>query len=37
VLLARAADNEDAQRFLNYLGSASAREIMARHGYGVSR
>ena len=36
VLLARAADNEAAQRFLDYLGSEAAREILARHGYGVS-
>jgi len=36
VLLARAADNEAAQRFLDYLGSEAAHEILARHGYGVS-
>ena len=36
VLLARAADNEGARRFLDYLGSAAAHEILTRHGYGVS-
>ena len=36
VLLARAADNEGARRFLDYLGSEVAREILTRHGYGVS-
>jgi len=36
VLLARAADNEGAQRFLDYLGSTAAHEILTRHGYGVS-
>jgi len=37
VLLARAADNEGARRFLAYLDSAAAREILMRHGYEVSR
>lgn len=37
VLLARAADNKDARRFLDYLGSEAAHEVLARHGYGVSR
>jgi molybdate transport system substrate-binding protein len=37
VLLARAADNEGALRFIEYLHSESAHEILARHGYGVTR
>jgi len=35
-LLARAADNESARRFLDYLGSDAVHEILMRHGYGVS-
>jgi molybdate transport system substrate-binding protein len=37
VLLARAADNEGALRFIEYLHSEAAHEILARHGYGVTR
>jgi molybdate transport system substrate-binding protein len=37
VLLARAADNEAALRFVEYLHSEAAHEILARHGYGVTR
>ena len=37
VLLARAADNESALRFIEYLRSEAAYEILARHGYGVKR
>ena len=36
VLLARAADNAGARRFLDFLGSEAAHEILTRHGYGVS-
>jgi molybdate transport system substrate-binding protein len=36
VLLARAADNEIAQRFLEFLRSQQARETIGRHGYGVA-
>lgn len=36
VLLARAADNESASRFYDWLRSAGAREVIARHGYGVT-
>jgi molybdate transport system substrate-binding protein len=35
VLLERAADNDNARRFLEYLRSDDARDIMSRHGYEV--
>jgi len=34
VLLERAASNDNARRFLEYLRSDDARDIMSRHGYG---
>jgi accessory colonization factor AcfC len=33
VLLARAADNDNAGRFYTWLRSPDAREIIGRHGY----
>jgi molybdate transport system substrate-binding protein len=36
VLLTRAADNEGALRFIEYLRSEAAHEILTRHGYGVT-
>ena len=36
VLLTRAATNENARRFFEYLRSDVAREVVARHGYTVS-
>ena len=36
VLLVRAADNESATRFYNWLRSVGAREVIVRHGYGVA-
>ncbi len=35
VLLEHAASNDNARRFLMYLRSDDARDIMSRHGYGV--
>lgn len=35
VLLERAASNDNARRFLEYLSSDDARDTMSRHGYGV--
>ena len=35
VLLERAASNDNARRFLEYLRSDDARDIMSRHGYEV--
>lgn len=35
VLLERAASNDNARRFLEYLRSGDARDTMSRHGYGV--
>jgi len=37
VLLERAAGNANARRFLEYLRSAEARDILSRQGYGVSQ
>lgn len=37
VLLARAAGNDDARRFFEYLSSEAAQAIISRHGYGVSQ
>ena len=37
VVLTRAAGNDDARRFFEYLRSDAAREIMSRHGYEVPR
>lgn len=37
VLLLRAADNDDAWRFYEFLGSEAAREIIGRQGYEVPR
>lgn len=36
VLLSRAADNENARRFIGFMQSATARAIIARHGYGLA-
>lgn len=36
VILRRAAGNADAQRFVDFLGSAPAKYIVGRHGYRVS-
>jgi molybdate transport system substrate-binding protein len=35
VLLEHASRNDNARRFLMYLRSDDARDIMSRHGYGV--
>jgi molybdate transport system substrate-binding protein len=37
VLMQRAAANDDARRFLGFLRTAAAREIVGRHGYEVPR
>ena len=37
VLLARAADNDNARRFLEFLQSDAARDIIRRHGYEVQQ
>lgn len=37
VLLKRAAGNDNARAFLDYLHSGTAHEIISRHGYEVSR
>lgn len=37
VLLASAADNESARRFVAFVRSDTAREIIVRHGYGVTQ
>jgi ABC-type molybdate transport system substrate-binding protein len=36
VLLQHAADNADARRYLEFLRSAAATDIVRRHGYEVS-
>jgi ABC-type molybdate transport system substrate-binding protein len=36
VLLQRAAGNADARRYLEFLRSAAATDIVRRHGYEVS-
>ena len=37
VLMRRAAGNDNATRFFDFLRSAAAQEIIRRHGYEVSR